>query len=130
MKITFRKTFFIFIISIAGHLSSFAQQKQVCFSIDDLPLVTYGVTDTIIQKEMMHKLVASVKRNQIPAIGFVNEIKLYQQNALNPFQVRLLKHWVDNGLDLGNHTFSHPDYNELSLKAFGADILKGEVVTR
>lgn len=37
---------------------------------------------------------------------------------------------MKNGLELGNHTFSHPDYNLVTFKEFSLDILKGEKITR
>jgi len=106
------------------------QKKQVCFTIDDMPLVTYGIRDSVYQRNMMDKLIAALKANAIPAMGFVNEIKLYKNEHLIPFQIHLLKSWMDAGLDLGNHTFSHPDYNSLSEANFFNEILRGELVTR
>lgn len=110
--------------------TAFSQTKQVCFTIDDMPLVTYGISDTVYQKGIMDKLIFGLKANKIPAMGFVNEIKLYKNGTLNPFQVQLLKSWLDSGLELGNHTFSHPDYNSLSATDFFKEISKGEQVTK
>ncbi len=124
------RTLVCFALFIFGLLPSFGQKKQVCFSVDDLPIVTYGITDTVFQKDLMNRLIFSLTANKIPAIGFVNEIKLYNNNITIPFQVQLLQHWVDNDLELGNHTFSHPDYNSISLKKYSEDILKGELVTK
>jgi peptidoglycan/xylan/chitin deacetylase (PgdA/CDA1 family) len=118
----------LIIITISSLQTS--AQKQVCFTIDDMPLVTYGITDTVYQKSMMKKLIAALKQNNIPAMGFVNEVKLYQNNKLIPFQVQLLKNWLAAGLDLGNHTYSHPDYNSLSPTEFFKEIIKGEQVTK
>jgi peptidoglycan/xylan/chitin deacetylase (PgdA/CDA1 family) len=124
MRILIGITFCLFITTL-----SFAQQKQVCITIDDMPLVTYGISDTVYQKSMMDKLIAALKANAIPAMGFVNEIKLYNNDQLIPFQVQLLKNWLAVGLDLGNHTYSHPDYNLLSPTDFFKEIIKGEQVT-
>ena len=33
-------------------------------------------------------------------------------------------------MDLGNHTFSHPDYNSVAFKDYSEDILKGETITK
>lgn len=120
----------VFIAASFLSITSFAQRKQVCFSIDDLPVVSYGITDTSFQKDLTHKLVASLKAHKIPAVGFVNETKVYNTEGLNSFQVRLLEHWAGQGLELGNHTFSHRDYNNLSFKEFSQDVLKGEIVTK
>ena len=118
-----------FILLFCG-LISFGQKKQVCFSFDDLPVVSYGITDTTFQKKLIDRLILSLKENSIPAIGFVNEKKLYDHDGLNRFQANLLKKWVNNGLDLGNHTFSHADYNSVSFKDYSQDILKGETITK
>ena len=112
-------------------LLAFGQKKHVCISIDDLPVVDYGPYDTVVQQRIMDNLIISLKKSKIPAIGFVNENKMY--NYLGKpmsFQIRLLEKWVDNGLMLGNHTFSHPDYNAESFKAYSHDILKGEILTK
>jgi peptidoglycan/xylan/chitin deacetylase (PgdA/CDA1 family) len=38
--------------------------------------------------------------------------------------------WVDNGFELGNHTFSHSSLNQVGLPAWEDDIVQGENVTR
>lgn len=105
-------------------------QKKVCFTIDDMPLVTYGVTDTTCQRSMMNNLIAGLTTHRIPAIGFVNEVKLYNNNQLVKFQVQLLESWLAAGLQLGNHSFAHLDYNNLSPADFFSQITRGEVVTK
>ena len=37
--------------------------------------------------------------------------------------------WLDAGLELGNHTFSHPDINRVPLDTFKQDVIRGEEVT-
>ena len=121
------KTFIYFILCCS---LLFAQKKQVCFSFDDLPVVSYGIADTVFQKELIDNLISGIKKNAIPAIGFVNEKKLYNEEELNQFQIELLKNWADHDLELGNHTFSHPDYNSVSFNDYTQDILRGETITR
>jgi peptidoglycan/xylan/chitin deacetylase (PgdA/CDA1 family) len=109
----------------------FGQKKQVCFSFDDLPFVSYGITDSVYQQQLMDKLIASLNIHQIPAIGFVNEKKLFNKNGVPiHFQVGMLKSWVISGLDLGTHTFSHPDYNKVTYLEYTNEIIKGEPVTK
>jgi Predicted xylanase/chitin deacetylase len=110
---------------------AFGQKKHVCISIDDLPVVDYGPYDTVVQQRIMDNLIVSLKKNKVPAIGFVNENKLYNYvNKPMSFQIHLLDKWLGNGLMLGNHTFSHPDYNTESFKTFSHDILKGEIISK
>lgn len=119
-----------FLIFISLSLLSSGQRKQVCFSFDDLPFVSYRINDTILQKNLVDKILLALKNYKIPAIGFVNENKLFDKKGIINSQVKLLSKWVNNGLELGNHTFSHFDYNSVPLKEFSKDILKGEKISR
>ncbi len=117
----------IILISIAVFLSEsslFAQVKNICLSYDDMPVVTYGISDTTYQKALMNKLASSLQRNHIPAIGFVIGSKLCKDHGMDAFQIRLLELWLNHGLELGNHSFSHPDYNQVSCESYTNDILK------
>ncbi len=124
MKITFFFSLLLFITSVFG------QTRQVCFSFDDLPVVGYGITDTTYQKQLTDRLVGALVKNRIPAIGFVNEKKMYEAGQTSPYQEKLLKSWLDHGLELGNHTYSHPDYNMVTYREFTEDLLKGETLIR
>ncbi|HNX43661.1 MAG TPA: polysaccharide deacetylase family protein [Bacteroidales bacterium] len=121
---------FLLLWLIAAVLPASGQQKKVCISVDDLPVVSYGIQDTVFRKALINKLIASLKKNDIPAIGFVNEQQLYEDGHPDLFRLSLIKSWVDNGLDLGNHTFSHPDYNKISYEEYTQDIIKGETLTK
>ena len=124
MRIALLFSILVCTISVSG------QTKQVCFTYDDLPVVGYGNADNTFQKQLTDRLVESLVSNHIPAIGFVNERKMYTMGQVNPEQVDLLLTWTDHGLDLGNHTFSHPDYNKVSYREFTEDLLRGETLTR
>jgi len=124
MKVT------LLLFSLCFFLSAFGQSRQVCFTYDDLPVVAYGTTDSAFQQGLTDRLVSSLVKNRIPAIGFVNERKMYNMGQVDPIQLALLRTWTDHGLDLGNHTFSHPDYNKVTYREFTKDVLKGETLTR
>ena len=80
--------------------------------------------------EQTQKLLNTVKKFNIPAIGFVNEYKLYVNDVLDSSRLKALQLWVDADLELGNHTFSHPDYHNTENEEFFADIIKGEKITK
>jgi peptidoglycan/xylan/chitin deacetylase (PgdA/CDA1 family) len=126
--ITGKKYFFALLCLVPTILV--AQQKQVCFTYDDLPVVSYGLNDSVSQGNLMGNLIRALTKNNVPAIGFVNEYKLFDNGHIIPFQVNLLKAWSANGLALGNHSYSHPDYNSTSFSTYTNDILKGENETR
>jgi peptidoglycan/xylan/chitin deacetylase (PgdA/CDA1 family) len=118
------------ILFLAAALVCIGQQKQVCISIDDLPVVNHGITDSAYQQDVFNKILYSLKENEVPAIGFVNEGKLYTNQSLNQYQVDLLANWVATGLELGNHTFAHGDYNHVPFRVFTKSIISGERITK
>ena len=67
----------------------------------------------------------------MPAVGFVNERKLRGSGGgVDPRRVALLERWLEAGLELGNHTYSHPDLHTTPLPEFQREVLDGERVTR
>ena len=120
----------VLILLLTPGLVALGQQKKVCFTMDDMPVVSYGITDTNYQKNLFNKLTQSLRRHNIPAIGFVIGKKLYTADGIDQFQVRLLESWLNSGLDLGNHTYSHPDYNSVTLKEYIWNIEQGEPITK
>jgi peptidoglycan/xylan/chitin deacetylase (PgdA/CDA1 family) len=56
----------------------------------------------------------------VPAIGFVIGEKLMNGPVADQNQLNLLEHWLEAGFDLGNHTFSHDGYNDMSATAYNS----------
>jgi peptidoglycan/xylan/chitin deacetylase (PgdA/CDA1 family) len=77
---------------------------------------------------MTKKLLGKIRANHIPTIGFVNEGMLYEPGEFKA-RVAILRMWLDAGLELGNHTFSHMDLQTAPLDAYEADVIRGESVT-
>jgi len=112
--------------------SAFAQskqQKRVAITFDDLPVAS-TVQTAEGWAEITTKLLTTMTRNKIPVVGFVNEGQLYRDNKLDPKRVALLRQWLDAGLELGNHTFSHKSLHAIPLAEYEADVLRGEEVLR
>ena len=109
---------------------SAAATREVAITIDDLPSVSVLGSDFGQAERTTADLVSALSRHQIPAIGFVNERKLAPDGTLEPRRVALLQQWIDAGLELGNHSYSHPDLNTTSLEAYEADVIEGETITR
>ncbi len=110
--------------------NAFSQKKKLCVTMDDLLVVSYGVKDIDYFSEVTTKLIATFKTYNIPAIGYVNESKLYVNLKKDSSRVQLLESWLKNGLELGNHTFSHTNYHDVSLDSFRVQILTGEETVR
>ena len=123
--------FCLVLVLIFAATLAFSQKKYVCISIDDLPVMDYGAYDTVVQQRIMDNLIIALKKNKVPAIGFVNEDKMY--NYLGKpmsFQINLLEKWLNNGMMLGNHTYSHLDYHAVSYATYTDDVVKGEILSK
>ncbi len=105
------------------------QQREVAITFDDLPVISTLKDDESL-KEITDKLLTTFKQSRIPVIGFVNEVKLYPNGKLDPARLALLKEWLDAGLELGNHSYSHHSLNSTPLPEFEADVMRGETLTR
>jgi peptidoglycan/xylan/chitin deacetylase (PgdA/CDA1 family) len=80
-------------------------------------------------RRITSRLLESVKRNKVPAVGFVNERKLYRRGEMDA-RTDLLRAWLDAWLELGNHTFSHINLQRAPLADYEEDVVRGETVTR
>jgi peptidoglycan/xylan/chitin deacetylase (PgdA/CDA1 family) len=112
-----------------------AAQRAVAVTFDDLPATSARVAanDVASLRDMTRRLLRAAREHGVPAVGFVNEGKLFvAATRLGDLEGRtgLLRMWLDAGLELGNHTYSHPDLNRTPLKEFEADVMRGEKVTR
>ena len=117
------------------HLHTRAIERSVAITFDDLPGTSAGaiVTDSAGLEALSRKLLTAVRRHNIPAIGFVNEAGLVVDGPVTDDHVRrvgVLRLWLDAGLELGNHTYSHRDLNTTPLDQFQADVVRGETITR
>ena len=109
--------------------SLFAQDRQIAITIDDLPVVSPR-KDITTRQQITKNLLSKITKAKVPAIGFVNENKLYTNDIRDEQQVNLLRMWLKAGLELGNHTFSHMSLHDNPLEKYEADILKGEIITK
>ena len=110
----------------AAQAGAAAPRREVAVTFDDLP-APYGELEDL--RRITPRLLDSVRRNQVPAVGFVNEGKLYRRGEMDA-RTELLRAWLDAGLELGNHTFSHINLHRAPLEEYRDDVLRGETVTR
>lgn len=104
----------------------FAQSRTVAITVDDLPYA--GDQAAASPTAVNAKLLAAFSGHHVPVTGFViqkrvEEIGWAQGTAI-------LRDWVRQGFDLGNHTYSHPDVNDLSIEQIEDEIVRGEAIFR
>jgi peptidoglycan/xylan/chitin deacetylase (PgdA/CDA1 family) len=103
--------------------------RAVAITIDDLPRGGDGSPQTFESvRALNERILRPFKDGRIPVIGFVNEGRAagLGDGALR----RILDLWTDAGADLGNHSYSHFNINQVPLEQYTADIVKGEPVIR
>lgn len=104
-----------------------AAAEPVALTFDDLPV--FGpIRPVAEQAAITRKLLRGLVRHHLPAIGFVNEINL--EGADRAARVALLTAWLDAGMELGNHTYSHLSLTHTPVADYIGDTANGEVVTK
>jgi len=98
--------------------------RAVAITIDDLPRGgDKGPRDLKSLTAMTARLLQPFREQHIPVIGFVNGSRYADDDA----GLRaLLNQWLDAGAQLGNHSYSHLDINNVPLSQYTADITRGE----
>lgn len=103
--------------------------RQVAITIDDLPRGgDGGPVDLAGLMAMTTRLLEPFRDGRIPVTGFVNagRVGAVGDEGLR----RVLDLWLDAGADLGNHSYSHLNINEVPLERYTADITRGEPALR
>jgi peptidoglycan/xylan/chitin deacetylase (PgdA/CDA1 family) len=111
-----------------------APVRTLAITIDDLPYIpgSGSASSAGNLEEARHAteaILGALTRHKAPAVGFVNEVRL-QVPGERDARAALLKRWVDAGMVLGNHTFSHLRLQDTPPERYQDDIVRGDVVTR
>ena len=104
-----------------------ARSGRVALTFDDLPGLSI-LSDQAYVDDFNRAILRGLQRHHIPATGFVNEGKV--DTVDRDRQIADVKRWVDAGMGLGNHGYSHRSPDDLGTEGYIADILRGEPVTR
>ena len=119
---------FLFCSVTSVHAQKATRTMAVTF--DDLPYINRSGDRYVLRgRAATEKILKSLKKHKAPAVGFVNEHMLEVAGEREQ-RIDLLRQWVKSGMILANHTYSHPDFNRLTVEQFQEEITKGEVVTR
>ncbi len=117
------------VVSAAWPVPSPEGDRQVAATIDDLPGTNAESMNATTLTEMTSKLLTALRQEKVPAVGFVNEVKLYKPGEVDA-RIKVLNMWLDSGFELGNHTFHHTSLNRAGLQAWEDDTIQGESVIK
>jgi len=105
------------------------ESRTVALTFDDLPGADSPRREALDAVELASTNIAilqALDRHHAPATGFV----IGERVAALSNGRDLLKSWIEHGHDLGNHTFTHRDLNDLSVAEFGDEVARAEGVFR
>jgi len=111
--------------AVALSAGAFAQTRTVAITVDDLP---YAGSMPSEAGTVNRALLDAFQRHHVPVTGFVIQ---QRSESLGPNTgAKILKEWIAGGLELGNHSYSHPDFNDRSVAEIEENIVRGESVIR
>ena len=106
---------------LALTLSAAPAARPVLITVDDLPIASASLhPDPAKRERITRDLLATLKKHQIRAVGLVN-----WSRVPSPEQTKLLELWLEDGHELGNHSYSHPSLTATTTEAYIADVEKG-----
>jgi len=120
--------YFIFILMYIGTMFG-QQERYVAFTFDDLPYAT-SIKDIKTHSRIIEHISATLARNNVPATGFIIGSKINNSDKIDPDYIPILKTWLNAGLDLGNHSFSHMSLNTTPIKEYENDFLRCDSLIR
>lgn len=119
----------LFVLAGLVWLAGLPRGRTVAITVDDLPYVHGGFSYPDLTAEIAaadavnSRLLGAFRAHGVPVTGFV-----IQQGVEHFGQAgtQILRQWISQGLDLGNHTYSHSPMRYLSIEAFEDEVVRGE----
>lgn len=101
-----------------------ARHPVVALTFDDLP-AGGGLPPNETRAHIAATLAAELRAHHLKGVyGFVNGVDV----AGDPDEQEALRTWVQAGMNIGNHTWSHPSLTDFSAETFEQEIARNEPV--
>lgn len=102
---------------------------EIAVTVDDLPQNgrEYGLDR---MRRMTEHLVKAVAKHRVPAVVFVNEAQLFTHPGEVDARIGLLDEWASAGIELGNHSYAHRAFRDVTLAQYEEDVVRGETITK
>jgi peptidoglycan/xylan/chitin deacetylase (PgdA/CDA1 family) len=106
-------------------LAALLFSSAIALTFDDLPGTSFPGNErcnAVAVRAWNEKLLSALRKHHAPAIGFVNSGRECMRRDL----ASILRLWIRNGEELGNHTAHHVDLNAIPPSEFEQDVIEGE----
>jgi peptidoglycan/xylan/chitin deacetylase (PgdA/CDA1 family) len=115
-------------LAVFASTGTLAQNRTVAITVDDLPYAAGSAAPDVAGDASQagianRRLLAAFRAYHVPVTGFVIQKRV---EALGQAAPQILRQWTREGYDLGNHMYSHPDINALSIEQIEDEIARGE----
>lgn len=114
----FKKSFLLPLLALALTTASFAQNRELALTIDDLPFVGES------KNFHLDKIIKAIKTHEVPATGFIIAGEIEKKNW------EMLHKFREAGLGLGNHTLTHRNLNRVSSDAYIQEIEEADRILK
>jgi len=104
-----------------------AKAEGVALTFDDLPGMSLSGSAPYVETTTK-SLLAGLRRGHLPATGFVIGERLDGAGAAE--NIKLVDLWLDAGVNLGNHTYSHESLNKTPVEDYIADVSRADGLLR
>ncbi len=100
--------------------ASVVHSADIAITFDDLPYVASADLSLQEGKGIVESVIRTLANHHATAIGFAIGEKITPQTSV------LISEFVSAGNTLGNHTWTHPDYNKITVEQFRNEVKKTE----
>ena len=100
-------------------------KRSVAVTIDDLPYGG-GPQNLADAQRAADGVLRALAAHDAPASGFVTGAHVLVRGQVNE-RLRLLRRWVDAGVSLENHSFSHRSYQKMPVTWYLDDVVRGQI---
>jgi peptidoglycan/xylan/chitin deacetylase (PgdA/CDA1 family) len=116
-------------VVLAAAMASAQSRGEVAVTIDDAPQNgrEFGLER---MQRMTEHLVRALSSRRVPAVVFVNEAQLFTRPGEVDARIALLDAWASAGIELGNHTYAHKRFRDVTLAQFEEEVVRGETITK
>jgi peptidoglycan/xylan/chitin deacetylase (PgdA/CDA1 family) len=110
-------------------LAARGQSRTVAITVDDLPCANCapmnpdGTAAQGMIEATNQKLIAGLSGAHIPVTGFVITQEVEQAGAIGHHSLQL---WLNAGFDLGSHSYSHPNFADITTEQMESDIARAD----
>lgn len=115
---------------LAGPAAADQTDRRVAVTFDDVPYQASAAVlcDPEAALALTRDFLAMLEPLESRATAFVNEGRVCDESRATVIP-QVLNLWLDAGLALGNHSFSHPDLGAMTVEAYLADVDRGAEIT-